>query len=154
MTIARRTRITVSIAALAAAGACLAAAGTAQALVPNYPATIEMRITNGSAQTLYLQGSDNPYGDWIVSPKTALGPGETETVSASTWRNGGFGLDVTYGTGANTTAVFMANNYAGASDTDGTRIDGPNASHFDIQSSIDTGAPDMSANYLTLPPLR
>lgn len=154
-TTTRRTRrllIGGSLTALALTGSALSLAGVANACVPNYPAMISMTITNNSDQTLYLHGSDNPYGDWVVAPQQTLAPHSTETVSASTWNSGGFGVDVTYGiSGTSDEAVFFANNYGGDTNTDATRIDGANTNHLGISSNVETGAPYMDASYTIMP---
>ena len=151
----RPARITIaSLATVGAATATFAAAGTATALVPDYPATIEMTITNNTAYTMFLDSDYNAFGDWIVAPPKQLAPGATETVSASTWNRGGFDFEVTYGMSEDTSATFVANNYGGRTDTDGTRVDGTNPLHWNIFSSVDQGSPNMIASYTILPPLR
>ena len=121
-------------------------------MIPNYAGTVNMTITNNTNDTLELNGSDNPYGDWIVSPQSELAPGASETVSASTWNQGGFGVDVTYGDSDGSSVVFMANNY-GQADTSGTRVDGSNPGHWVIQSVVNQGAPNMTASYTLMPGL-
>lgn len=122
-------------------------------VLPNYAGTVNMTITNNTHDTLELNGSDNPYGDWIVSPQSELAPGASETVSASTWNQNGFGVDVTYGDSDGSSVVFMANNYAGHADTSGTRVDGSNPGHWVIQSVVNQGAPNMTATYTLMPGL-
>lgn len=122
-------------------------------VIPDYSGTIKMTITNNTDATLHLDGSDNPYGDWIVSPQSELAPGASETVSASTWNQKGFGVDVTYDADNGSSVVFMANNYAGQTDTSGTRVDGSNTSHWVVQATVDQGAPDMTASYTVMPGL-
>ncbi|MCW4355191.1 hypothetical protein ONR57_17945 [Hoyosella sp. YIM 151337] len=103
----RRIIIGAGLAALALTGTTAALAGTAHAAIPDYPATITMSITNNTDTTMYLHGSDNPYGDWIQAPTNTIGPHETETISASTWNQNGFAIDATYGiSGTNSEAVF------------------------------------------------
>ncbi|MBB3037011.1 hypothetical protein [Hoyosella altamirensis] len=145
----RRIIIGAGLAALALTGTAVGLAGAAHAAIPDYPATITMSITNNTDHTMYLHGSDNPYGDWIQAPTQTIGPHETETVSASTWNQNGFAIDATYGiSGTNSEAVYFANNYPGAqTDTQGTRIDGDNTANLGINSAVTTGAPYMVASY-------
>jgi hypothetical protein len=152
--IRRPLLIAIPIAAVALVGAGVAFAGAAHAgTMPTTGPTIAMTITNNTDNTLYLQGSDNPYGDWIAAPQAVLAPHATEIVTASSWNPGGFAIDAAYGTAGDATAVFMANNYPGNATTDGTRVDGANTNRLGIQTSVDTGSPTMNASYTIMPPL-
>lgn len=146
--------ITPILVASAAGGAIALSTGSAYALLPNYPATIDMTITNNTRYTMHLDGSDNSYGDWIVAPPAQLEPGQSETVSASTWNQQGFGIDVRYGMSEDTSAVFSATNYRGIPTTYGTRVEGANPLRWNVFSSVNQDAPNMSAYYTLLPPLR
>lgn len=135
---------TLAIAGLALGATGIASAGT----LPTTGNTIAMTVANDTNQTIYLQGSDNPYGNWIAGPPQSVSPHSSRIITATNNDPRGLGVDVTYslpdGTG---TAVFMANDYPNSTDIDGTRTTGPDAGRFSISSWIDTTYPDMNVTY-------
>ena len=148
----RTSRMITPILVVSAAGGAIAlSTGSAYALVP---ATIDMTIINNTDSTMFLDRSENSYGAWIVAPKSELEPGQSQTVSASTWNAQGFGVDVTYGMSEDTSVVFSATNYRGIPTTYGTRVDGANPLRWNVFSSVNQDAPNMTAYYTLLPPLR
>lgn len=139
----------VSLATLASAGA---AAGIAHAgTMPANDVTVAMTITNNTDFPMFLQGSDNPYGEWIQAPQQTLAPHTTEIVTASTADPGGFSVDATYSITSGSGAVFSANNYSSGSTTEGTRTTGDYANAFTIHTDISTAYPTMNASYTVSP---
>ncbi|MFE3291914.1 hypothetical protein [Rhodococcus sp. NPDC059234] len=136
------------VAALAVAGTALATTGVAGAgTLPTDGPTIAMTITNATDSPIVLQGSSNPYGQWISAPRGFVAPHTTEIVTAHNTDPNGVGVDVTYAMPGGAHAVFAANNYRGASSLDGTRITGtPGA--YGINPTLDTGYPNMNAGYI------
>jgi len=145
----RVVRYTVfSVAALAGVGLAFGAAGIANAgTMPMTGNSIAMTIRNDTGQDMVLQGSDNPYGQWIHAPNATLRPGQSEIVTASNNDPSGLGVDVTYSLPGNAQAVFMANDYPGGTDTSGTRMTGPDGRFYTVRSTVDTGFPTMNAAY-------
>ncbi len=138
----------LSIAGLAALGVAVGAAGVANAgTMPTTGPTVAMTIYNNTGQPMDLVGSDNPYGQWISGPRAVLEPGGTEIVTATTSSAGGFGIDVTYALPGDARAVFMANNYGFQADTNGTRMDGRDASYYGIHTNVDSRFPAMNSGY-------
>ena len=103
-----------------------------------------MTISNDTEQTIHLEGADNPYGQWMQSPRQSLAPHETEIVTAYNQDPRGLTVDVVYSTPDGGQAVFMANDYP-QFDTDGTRTTDPD--HYFISSYIDGYYPNLSVGY-------
>jgi hypothetical protein len=141
--------------ALAAVGTAVGAAGIANAgTLPTDGPTIAMTIRNNTNDTMYLQGSSNPYGEWIAAPRGVLAPHSTEIVTAHSRNTNGFGVDATYSVRGDATAVFSAYDYSynGGTNTEGTRTTGNDGRDFAISSWIDSRYPTMNVSY-TLNPL-
>ncbi|MFI6432450.1 hypothetical protein [Rhodococcus oryzae] len=135
--------------ALAFAAATLGFTGAAASAgtLPTTGPTIAMTITNNTGQPMVLQGSDNPYGEWIQGPRAILAPWSSEIVTATNNDPRGIGVDVTYGLPGDAQAVFMANNYQGDASLDGTRMTGNDGVYYGIASTMDTGFPNLNAGY-------
>jgi hypothetical protein len=141
--------------ALATVGTAVGAVGAATAgTLPTDGPTIAMTIRNNSNETMFLQGSSNPYGEWIQAPRGVLAPHSTEIVTAHSRNHDGFGVDATYSVRGDATAVFSAYDYSynGGTNTEGTRTTGNDGRGFDISSWIDSSYPTMNVSY-TLNPI-
>ncbi|MCW4351724.1 hypothetical protein ONR57_00200 [Hoyosella sp. YIM 151337] len=152
-TSARRSRTAkiagISFATLALAGA---AAGIAHAgTVPANDVTVAMTITNNTDFPMFLQGSDNPHGQWIQAPQESIAPHSSEIVTASSADPGGFGIDASYSITSGSGAVFTANNYSSGATTDGTHTTGDYGDAFTIHTNVSTGYPTMNATYAVQP---
>lgn len=140
------------LAALAIAGTTLAATGVANAgTLPATGPTVAMTITNNTNDPMILQGSDNPYGQWINGPQAIIPPHSQSIVTAADNDPGGIGVDVSYSLPGGS-AVFMANNYSyNGGDLNGTRIEGQAGGHYRLDSRMDTGFPYLNAGYTVAP---
>lgn len=148
----RRRRIArwtaLPIAGLAAVGVAFGACGIASAgTLPSTGPTIAMTIHNNTGQDMILQGSDNPYGQWIQGPNAVLAPWSSEIITATNNDPRGIGVDVTYSLPGNAQAVFMANNYGNGANNEGTRMTGGDGHFYGIYSHVDTGFPTMNSGY-------
>lgn len=138
----------IPLAGLAAVGIAFGAAGIASAgTMPSTGPTIAMTIHNTTGQDMILQGSDNPYGEWIHGPNAVLAPGASEIVTATNNDPRGIGVDVTYSLPGDAQAVFTANNYSNDANTSGTRMTGRDGHFYSVYSTVDTGFPTMNAGY-------
>ncbi|MCD2153137.1 MAG: hypothetical protein K0Q46_1950 [Rhodococcus erythropolis] len=137
--------VVAAITALAAGALTLGLSGIASAgTLPTTGNTITMTISNDTEQTIHLEGADNPYGQWMQSPRQSLAPHETEIVTAYNQDPRGLTVGLVYSTPGGGQAVFMANDYP-QFDTDGTRTTDPD--HYFISSYIDGYYPNLSVGY-------
>lgn len=145
--LARIAVLPLAVLALTGTAVGVANAGTLPATGP----TVAMTISNNTNDPMILQGSDNPYGQWINGPQAIIPPHSQSIVTAANNDPGGLGVDVTYSLPGGD-AVFMANNYSyNGGDLNGTRIEGQAGNHYRIDSRMDTGFPYLNAGYTVGP---
>ncbi len=152
--IRRRRLIIVPIAAAAAIGTMVGMAGIASAgTLPTDSPTTAMTITNDTNQTMWLANSNNPYGSWIATPRQSLAPHASEIVTAvSNKSTPVFPISISYAYGSlGAVANFVStNDYMGAT-TNGSGVTGYNVQNYDVQTSIESGAPAVNASYILAP---
>lgn len=146
----RRAELFVAVpaTALAVIGLTVGGTGVANAgTLPSNGPTVAMTISDDTDVPMVLQGSSNPYGQWIQGPASYVAPHSSEIVTAHSDDPRGIGVDATYSIpGAD--AVFSAGNYSpGGPNVDGTRVDGNVGHTYGISSWIETGYPNMNAGY-------
>ncbi|CAM3661679.1 hypothetical protein [Smaragdicoccus niigatensis] len=137
--------------AVVATMAGLSGVATAGTLPTDVPTTA-MTITNNTGHALTIDDANIPYGYWIAAPRESLAPGQTEIITgASNNRAPVFPISISYQMDTNTIVKFVStNDYMGAN-TDGSNVSGPGASTYTVQSTIDTGAPNVNASYVLSP---